>query len=287
MARIPEHEVERLRKEISVQRLAEARGIKLMRHGADLVGLCPFHDDKTPSLVITPAKNLWHCLGACSAGGTAIDWVMKAEGVSFRHAVELLREDHLPLSASPIQPVKQSTVPKLPPLIDPRADDTKLLETVVGYYQKTLKESPEALKYLESRGLHSSEMIDRFRLGFANRTLGYHLPNANRAAGEAQRGRLQELGLFRETGHEHFTGSIVVPIFDGAGTALLQKLQKRSSAYYLWGSAPVLHPNILGPENYCNRAPRPTSSGEKGRNRVPASLAQGKRARKNVPRSLG
>jgi len=202
-----------------------------MRHGADLVGLCPFHDDKTPSLVITPAKNLWHCLGACSAGGTAIDWVMKAEGVSFRHAVELLREDHLPLSAAPIQPVKQSTVPKLPPLIDPRADDTKLLETVVGYYQKTLKESPEALKYLESRGLHSSEMIDRFRLGFANRTLGYHLPNANRAAGEAQRGRLQELGLFRETGHEHFTGSIVVPIFDGAGTALLQKLQKRSSAY--------------------------------------------------------
>jgi len=231
VARIPEHEVERLRKEISVQRLAEARGIKLMRHGADLVGLCPFHDDKTPSLVITPAKNLWHCLGACSAGGTAIDWVMKAEGVSFRHAVELLREDHLPLSAAPIQPVKQSTVPKLPPLIDPRADDTKLLETVVGYYQKTLKESPEALKYLESRGLHSSEMIDRFRLGFANRTLGYHLPNANRAAGEAQRGRLQELGLFRETGHEHFTGSIVVPIFDGAGTALLQKLQKRSSAY--------------------------------------------------------
>jgi len=231
VARIPEHEVERLRKEISVQRLAEARGIKLMRHGADLVGLCPFHDDKTPSLVITPAKNLWHCLGACSAGGTAIDWVMKAEGVSFRHAVELLREDHLPLSAAPIQPVKQSTVPKLPPLIDPRADDTKLLETVVGYYQKTLKESPEALKYLESSGLHSSEMIDRFRLGFANRTLGYHLPNANRAAGEAQRGRLQELGLFRETGHEHFTGSIVVPIFDGAGTALLQKLQKRSSAY--------------------------------------------------------
>ena len=231
MARIPEHEVERLKKEISVQRLAEAQGIKLTRHGADFVGLCPFHDDKTPSLVITPAKNLWHCLGACSAGGTAIDWVMKAEGVSFRHAVELLREDHLPLSAAPIQPVKQSTVPKLPPLIDPRADDTKLLETVVGYYQKTLKESPEALKYLESSGLHSSEMIDRFRLGFANRTLGYHLPNANRAAGEAQRGRLQELGLFRETGHEHFTGSIVVPIFDGAGTALLQKLQKRSSAY--------------------------------------------------------
>jgi len=107
MARIPENEVERLRKEISVQRLAEARGIKLRRLGADLHGLCPFHDDKTPSLVITPAKNLWHCMGACNAGGTAIDWVMKAEGISFRHAVELLRKDDVPLAASPIQPVKK------------------------------------------------------------------------------------------------------------------------------------------------------------------------------------
>src|SRR5580698_7409693 len=82
MARIPEDEVERLKREVSVQRLAEARGIKLHRHGADLLGLCPFHDDRNPSLVITPAKNLWHCLGACNMGGTAIDWVMKAQGVS-------------------------------------------------------------------------------------------------------------------------------------------------------------------------------------------------------------
>ncbi|MHB8304000.1 MAG: CHC2 zinc finger domain-containing protein [Acidobacteriaceae bacterium] len=50
MARIPEHEVERLKRDVSVQRLAEARGIKLHRHGADLLGLCPFHDDRNPSL---------------------------------------------------------------------------------------------------------------------------------------------------------------------------------------------------------------------------------------------
>jgi DNA primase len=49
MARIADDEIERLKKEISVQRLAEARGIKLTRHGADLLGKCPFHDDKTPS----------------------------------------------------------------------------------------------------------------------------------------------------------------------------------------------------------------------------------------------
>ena len=98
MARIPELVVERQKTEISVQRLAEARGVALTKHGgADLHGRCPFHDDNTPSLVITPAKNLWHCLGACQAGGTVIDWVMKAEGVSFRHAVESVSYTHLTL----------------------------------------------------------------------------------------------------------------------------------------------------------------------------------------------
>jgi DNA primase catalytic core len=217
MARIPEHEVERLKKDISLQRLAEARGIKLTRHGADLIGKCPFHDDKTPSLVITPAKNLWHCLGACNAGGTVIDWVMRAEGISFRHAVEMLRADHMPLSTAPIQPVKNGTVRKLPPPIEREADDRVLLLQVVDYYNETLKQSPEALKYLASRGLTISEMIDRFRLGFANRTLGYRLPAKNRAAGAEMRGRLQERGILRESGHEHFNGSVVIPVFNSSG----------------------------------------------------------------------
>ena len=217
MARIPDHEIERLKKEISVERLAEARGIQLTRHGADLVGKCPFHDDRTPSLVITPGKNLWHCLGACHAGGTAIDWIMRAEGISFRHAVELLRADHLPLAASPNQPAKHGTVRKLPPPIAREADDRVLLLQVVDYYHESLKQSPEAMKYLESRGLKSSEMIDRFKLGFANRTLGYRLPAKNRAAGAEMRGRLQQLGILRESGHEHFNGSVVIPVFDAEG----------------------------------------------------------------------
>jgi DNA primase catalytic core len=217
MARIPEDEVERLKREVSVQRLAEARGIKLKRLGADLHGLCPFHDDRSPSLVITPAKNLWHCMGACNAGGTAIDWVMRADGISFRHAVELLRADHLPLHTSPIQPVKVGTVRKLPPPVERDADDRVLLMQVVDYYTDTLKQSPEALKYLSSRGLTSPEMIDRFKLGFANRTLGYRLPAKNRAAGAEMRGRLQTLGVLRESGHEHFNGSVVIPIFNSSG----------------------------------------------------------------------
>src|SRR3712207_4887541 len=91
---IPDAEVERLKRDICVQRLAEARGIELKKHGAaDLIERCPFHDDRTPWLVISPAKNPWHCLGACQAGGSVIDGVMKVEGISFRHAVELLRAD--------------------------------------------------------------------------------------------------------------------------------------------------------------------------------------------------
>ena len=80
MARIPDEVVERLKQEVSLERLVAARGVKLTRHGADRIGLCPFHDDHEPSLVISPKKNLWHCLGACQTGGTVIDWVMKAEG---------------------------------------------------------------------------------------------------------------------------------------------------------------------------------------------------------------
>ncbi|MBI2799492.1 MAG: hypothetical protein HYX63_04290 [Gammaproteobacteria bacterium] len=58
MARIPEREVERLKSEVSLTRLVESHGVVLTRHGADLLGLCPFHDDHEPSLVVSPKKNL-------------------------------------------------------------------------------------------------------------------------------------------------------------------------------------------------------------------------------------
>ena len=215
MPRIPDETIERLKQEISLERLAEARGVKLARHGADLIGLCPFHDDREPSLVISPKKNLWHCLGACQAGGTVIDWVMKAEGVSFRHAVELLRGDVSSLAAS--SPVKVSTVRKLAAPVDRDADDAAMLEQVAGFYHETLKQSPEALAYLEKRGLAHPEIVSHFRLGFANRTLGLRLPAKNRKAGADMRERLATVGIIRESGHEHFNGSLVIPVFDAHG----------------------------------------------------------------------
>jgi len=219
MARIPDQVVERLKGEVSVQRLAEARGVVFTRHGADLHGRCPFHEDKTPSLVVTPAKNLWHCLGACQVGGTVIDWVMKAEAVSFRHAVELLQNDYLPLAASsPASvPAKHSTVRKLPSALDHQAEDAKLLVQVIDYYHQCLLQSPEALAYLEKRGIGSKEAIGTFKLGFANRTLGYRLPASNRVEGAVIRGALQRIGLYRASGHEHLSGSIVIPVIAESG----------------------------------------------------------------------
>jgi DNA primase catalytic core len=215
MARIPEGEIERLKAEVSVERLAEARGIRLQRHGTDLIGLCPFHDDHEPSLVITPSKNLWHCLGACGTGGSVIDWVMKSKGVSFRHAVELLRANHPSLAAAaPVVRKGTTAAVKLDASFKADIDDQSALNQVVDYYHDTLKQSPEALKYLLIRGLEHPEMIDHFRLGFSNRTLGYRLPERNRKDGAEIRGRLQRLGILRESGHEHFTGSVVIPVID-------------------------------------------------------------------------
>jgi CHC2-type zinc finger protein/Toprim domain-containing protein len=224
MARIPEDVIERLKAQVSVERLAEARGVVLARHGADLMGRCPFHEDRTPSLVVTPAKNLWHCLGACQTGGTAIDWVMKAEGVSFRHAVELLVNDSLPLvaasSVSTALPPKHSTVRKLPTPLERNAEDAKLLVQVIDYYHQALLGSPEAFEYLKKRGIASADAIGTFKLGYANRTLGYRLPASNRVEGAALRGQLQRIGILRESGHEHLSGSLVIPVLAGSGEVL-------------------------------------------------------------------
>lgn len=209
MARIPDEEVARLKREVALLALVQAAGVELMRHGANWLGRCPFHEDRTPSLVITPSKNLWHCLGACQAGGSVIDWVMRVEGVSFRHAVERLRQQ-LPGGS-----VEAAPAPTLTVSMD--MDDATLMRAVVDFYHRQLLASPEALAYLATRGLDHREAIAHFHLGYANRTLGYALPNKQLKAGAAIRSRLQRLGLLRESGHEHFTGSVVVPIITPPG----------------------------------------------------------------------
>jgi DNA primase catalytic core len=212
MARIPETELERLKAEVSVQRLVEAAGVELKKAGKDWLGRCPFHDDETASLVVSPAKNLWHCFG-CGIGGGPIDWEMKLKGLSFRDAVELLKAE----PALAAGPAARPAVRALPAPVALDADERTLLEQVIDDYHATLKASPEALAYLDARGLGHPELIERFRLGYANRTLGLRLPPKSCTAGAEVRARLQRIGLLRESGHEHFNGSLVIPVLDTAG----------------------------------------------------------------------
>jgi DNA primase catalytic core len=195
MARIPETEIERIKKEVSVLDLAQSRGISFKKQGADFIGLCPFHDDHEPSLVITPESNLWHCFGACNTGGSVIDFLMKLENISFRHAVE-----------------KLTGVPELPLAVE-TLDHQKLLNQVTEFYHQTLHRDPAALEYLAKRGIKSEEAIEVFKIGYANRTLNYAIPAAVRE-------ELKKTGVFRDSGHEHFSGSVVIPILDENGNTV-------------------------------------------------------------------
>ena len=214
MPRIPDDELERIKQEIDLAALVRSKGIELKPHGSkDLVGLSPFSEEKTASFIVTPSKNLWHCMSS-GQGGSVIDFIIKYDGVSFRHAVELLRNgsaSKLMNGSSP--PKKQSTVPKLEAPVSFDADDQTLFKQVLDYYHERLKQTPSALEYLKSRGI-TAEAIDHFKLGFSDRTLGLRLPLKNRADGQEIRTRLQKIGLYRESGHEHFNGCIVFPIFD-------------------------------------------------------------------------
>ncbi|RLA40789.1 MAG: DNA primase, partial [Gammaproteobacteria bacterium] len=148
------------------------------------------------------------------------------------------------LAASSDRVVKTSTVRKLPCPLDPELSNAALLDQVVDYYHETLLVSPEALGYLEKRGITDEKTIRRFRLGYANRTLGLRLPEKNRQLGAELRGRLQEIGIFRESGHEHLAGSITIPVFDKYGHVSetygrkITSSLRKGTAYHLYLPGP-------------------------------------------------
>ena len=212
--RIPEEEIERVKRQTDLVALVRSRGIELKKHGSkDWVGRCPFHDDQnTPNFIVSPDKGLFHCM-VCGKAGNPIQFVQFHDGVSFRHAYEVLAHGQAAAFTTSHQgPLKQGTVPRLPCPVDVEADDATLMAQVAAYYHQRLKETPAARAYLASRDLDSEELIDRFQLGFADRTLGLRLPDKHRMEGERLRTRLQQLGVWRESGHEHFNGCIVVPL---------------------------------------------------------------------------
>jgi DNA primase catalytic core len=214
---IPDDEIERIKRETDLAAVIRSRGIELKPQGGDLVGLCPFHPDRDPSLRVTAGKGLWRCMSsACNATGNVIQFVQRFDGVSFRHAFELLKGGAAFSGAPTCQPVKKGTVPRLASPLAPDADDQAALRQVLDYYHERLKENPAALAYLKKRGI-AAEAVDTFKLGFVDRTLGLRLPHNNRKEGALVRERLTRLGILRDTGHEHLRGRIVFPVIAETG----------------------------------------------------------------------
>lgn len=138
---------------------------------------------------------------------------MRADRISFRHACELLLKEHPALAAAAAGNGASGAAPKLsagkpraaqsfalPASSDRTAADQLLLDQVIEFYHETLLASPEALAYLERRGLGSRELIERFRLGYANRTLAYRLAPKQYKAGAQMRAALRRVGILRDAG---------------------------------------------------------------------------------------
>jgi hypothetical protein len=201
--------------DLSVQRLVESAVTALHPQGTDLVGPCPRHPDDGNPIVVHPGPNTWEC-PACNKRGGPVEWVMHSRRVSRTQAIYILGD------AGPI------------PWPD---DDNALLDTVVDYYHQTLLQDQEALDYLARRGLRDDHLIRHLRLGYANRTLGYRLPSRNSSAGQSIRKRLQGLGILRPTGHEHLSGSLVVPVLGADGRVV--DLYGRKVSTKLRGGTPL------------------------------------------------
>jgi len=141
------------------------RYVQLRKGGANLLGLCPFHNEKSPSFTVSPTKQFYHCFG-CGAHGSAITFLMEHAGSSFPEAVQ-----HLSASVG-------MTVPEAPRSDRQQADanrrknevsrHTQVLDRAQAHYLKLLRASPEAIQYLKGRGL-TGEIAHQYGLGWSGR----------------------------------------------------------------------------------------------------------------------
>jgi len=138
---IDKAEIERVKQANELVAFIRSRGVTLTRRGKQLVGLCPFHDDHEPSLVVDTRKQLWNSLGACHEGGDVYRYVMKADGVDFREA-------HRRLGGNEAE--WKSVV----------VEDQQWLERTLDHYHARLLETQAA------------ECVTSFRVGYSDGTLG-------------------------------------------------------------------------------------------------------------------
>lgn len=161
---IPESFVQELLNRINVEDVV-GQYVQLKKKGVNLFGLCPFHNEKTPSFSVSPQKQFFHCF-SCGQGGNAIDFVMKHLGLSFPEAVKMLA------SRVGMQVPERPQTPRQ--RAQAQAEKTKsdmlheCLEKAQRHYKAQLRQAPEAIDYLKKRGL-DGKTAARFGLGWSGR----------------------------------------------------------------------------------------------------------------------
>ncbi len=158
---IPQQFIDELIRRVDVVEVV-GQYVPLKRSGANYSGLCPFHTEKSPSFSVSPSKQFYHCFG-CGAHGTALGFLIEHLGLPFPQAVEDLARRvglEVPKQAPEINPEakKKET--------DYRARLRDLLLDAAKFYQRRLKDSPQAVSYLKQRGL-SGEIAAKYHLGYA------------------------------------------------------------------------------------------------------------------------
>lgn len=189
--------------------------IPLSKAGKEFTGLCPFHQEKTPSFTVSPAKQLFYCFG-CGAGGDILSFLMKFENCSFIEAVEYLAQRQgitLPEKSGLIAEGKEAKEKEL---------IIQINELAAGYYHDLLTSSPAgkaAQKYLASRQV-TSQTIEEFCLGYSKSTGGdliFFLQKKNISASQALEAGLVSIRQGGKEGYDRFRGRITFPIYSHDG----------------------------------------------------------------------
>jgi DNA primase len=199
--------VEEIKRRHSIVKRFEGYGVALKKtaDNGSYMGLCPFHDDHTPSLSVNETKGVYHCFG-CRAEGDIIDLVRNMEGLGFREAVRKLAggtEFAAPVrTAEPEKTREPEPVKESPEVISNVSPDM-----VCDFYHKKLFESRAAMTYLTETRKIDSALIQRFKIGYADGSL-------LKIISDKQKEGLKTLGIITGNSNEHFRGCITFPVTD-------------------------------------------------------------------------